>query len=69
MLREAFRSSQAQIPSGFDYVLMIAGALAKRLKDPKRGRKVLATLTTQQFQRSFLTLVETTKPRGGENGR
>ena len=58
LLRETFRLNQDRIPPGFDYVLMVAGSLARRLKKRDSGRRVLATLTQQQFQASFLALVE-----------
>jgi ribonuclease P protein component len=63
LLREAFRQSQGRIPPEFDYVLMISGSLARKLKDRQSHRQVLATLTAQAFQGSFLTLVATTRTR------
>lgn len=63
LLRESFRQSQNQIPPVFDYVLMIAGPLARKLKAPG-GRQVLAALTAQQFRTSFLALVEAAKAKG-----
>ncbi len=63
LLREVFRQSQNRIPPGHDFVLMIAGSLARRLKNPKSGRQVLATLSFQPLQRSFLALVETAMRR------
>ena len=58
LIREAFRLSQDRIPPGFDYVVMIAGALARRLKDRENGKSVLASLICQRFQESLLALIE-----------
>jgi len=58
LLREAFRRSQDRIPPGFDYVLMIAPALSRKLKQPEGGAKVLRALGTQRMQESVLSLVE-----------
>lgn len=58
LVREAFRLSQNQIPAGFDYVVMIAGSLMRRLKNRESGKRVLATLTCRQFQDSLVALVE-----------
>jgi ribonuclease P protein component len=58
LLREAFRQSQQRIPPGFDYVLMISPALARRLKQPQQGPRILATLDFRTVQESFLALVE-----------
>lgn len=66
LLREAFRQSQDRIPPAWDYVLMISSPLAKKLKDPENSRRVLAALTLQQMQRSFLTLVEAVRTRDSD---
>jgi ribonuclease P protein component len=58
LLREAFRQSQDRIGQDFDYVLMIAPSLSRRLKRPDEGAKALASLTFRQVQESFLSLVE-----------
>lgn len=58
LLREAFRQSQDRIPPDLDYVLMISPVLSRRLKHPEEKAKVLASLTFQQVQESFLALVE-----------
>lgn len=62
LLREAFRLSQDLIPPGYDYVVMVAAPLARKLKDRRTGRQVLASLTCRQFQESLLALVETAQP-------
>jgi ribonuclease P protein component len=67
LLREVLRQSQDRIPPGLDYVLMISSPLAKKLKDPEKGRQVLAALTSQQLQRSFLALVEVVRMRGDDD--
>lgn len=59
LLREAFRRSQDRIPQDFDYVLMIAPGLARRLKQARTGKSALAALTLQRVQESFLSLIET----------
>jgi len=61
LLREAFRQSQDRIPQDFDYVLMIAPAFARRLKEPQTGAKTLAALDFQRVRDSFLSLVESTE--------
>ncbi|MBM4024978.1 MAG: ribonuclease P protein component [Planctomycetes bacterium] len=58
LLREVFRQNQDRLPPGFDYVLMISPALARRLKQPREGRKILASLDFRTVQESFLALVE-----------
>jgi ribonuclease P protein component len=59
LLREAFRQGQDRVPQDFDYVLMIAPGLARRLKQAQTGKGVLAALTFRQVQESFLSLIET----------
>lgn len=58
LLREAFRQSQDRIPQDFDYVLMIAPALSRKLKRPDEGAKTLHTLGLPRIRESFLSLVE-----------
>jgi ribonuclease P protein component len=60
LLREAFRLSQDRVPRDFDYVLMIAPALRRRLNQPDGAEKVPASLTVRQMQESFLSLVAKT---------
>jgi ribonuclease P protein component len=61
LLREAFRQSQDRLPPGFDYVLMIAPSLARKLKRPDGAGKSAATLSFQEVQESFLSLVGSLK--------
>ncbi len=61
LLREAFRQSQDRIPPGFDYVLMIAPGLARKLKRPDSAGNSAATLSFQEVQESFLSLVGSLK--------
>lgn len=74
LLRETFRRSQDRIPQGFDYVLMIAPALSRKLKgaaskkaqagavgQPHAG--ALRAVTSRRMQESFLALVETATQR------
>ena len=75
LLREAFRRSQDRIPSGFDYVLLIAPALSRKLKQADGGAKTLNALDMGRMQESFLALVETAarapsqafRPTGGRD--
>jgi ribonuclease P protein component len=67
LLREAFRQSQDRVPPDLDYVLMISGPLAKKLKDRKSCRQTLASLTAHDFQGSFLTLVEAAQTRPADD--
>ena len=62
LMREAFRLSQDRVPQGYDYVLMVAPALSRRLKRPDGGEKALSTLTSQRIQESFLALVQSAVP-------
>jgi ribonuclease P protein component len=57
LLREAFRQSQDRIPRDFDYVLMIAPPISRRLKHPAERAETLACLSFQQVQDAFLALV------------
>lgn len=62
LLREAFRQNQDRIPQGYDYVLMVAPALSRRLKRADGGEKALASLTFQRVQESFVSLVKSAVP-------
>ncbi len=57
LLREAFRQSQEQIPRDIDYVLLIAPALSRRLKDLPGRAKTLAALDFQKVRDAFLSLI------------
>jgi ribonuclease P protein component len=58
LLREAFRLNQNRIPQPFDYVIMIAGPLSRRLKRPQNEAQALKSLTFERIQGAFLSLVE-----------
>ena len=58
LLREAFRRNQDRIPRNFDYVLMIAPALSRKLKGPDSRVATLRTLDLAKMQESVLALVE-----------
>ena len=58
LIREAFRLNQQRIPQSFDYVVMIAGALSRRLKRPAEEAKTLRSLTFERVEGAFLSLVE-----------
>jgi ribonuclease P protein component len=57
LLREAFRRNQDRLPPGFDYLLMISPSLSRKLRQSAEKKKVLASLTLERVQESFLTLV------------
>jgi len=58
LLREAFRRNQDRLPPGFDYLLMISPSLSRKLRQSAEKKKVLASLTLERVQESFLTLVK-----------
>ncbi|MDI6451375.1 ribonuclease P protein component [Anaerobaca lacustris] len=58
LLREAFRLSQEQVPSGHDCVLMISANMARRLKHPTHGPQAVRSMTLAQVQTSFISLVK-----------
>ncbi len=67
LLREAFRQSQDQIPSGFDYVVMLSYSLSKKLHE-SAGRSALPEPSFKQLEASILSLataaVEKARKRG-----
>jgi ribonuclease P protein component len=65
LLREAFRLNQNRIPRPFDYVVMIAGPLSRRLKRPQDEAQTLRSLTLERVQGAFLSLAETAVRVGG----
>jgi ribonuclease P protein component len=65
LLREAFRLNQNRIPQSFDYVVMIAGLLSRRLKRPAEEAQTLRSLTFERIEGAFLSLVETALHTGG----
>ena len=64
LLREAFRQSQEQIPSGYDYVLMISRRRAK-------GSEAAGQPTYEQVKTSFLALANSSRlaPRSAPETR
>jgi ribonuclease P protein component len=54
LLREAFRQSQNQIPTGFDYVLMISRSRGK--SDKSGPKEVVRQPTFEQIRTSLLAL-------------
>lgn len=58
LLREAFRRNQHSIPPSFDYLVMISPSLSRRLRQLETDASVRASLTLEQVQRSFLSLVQ-----------
>ena len=58
LVREAFRRNQHGIPQSFDYLVMISPSFSRRLRQSQEGAKVLASLTFERVQKSFLLLVQ-----------
>ena len=59
LLREAFRQSQEQIPTGFDYVLMISRRCAKKSETAAKAKQT----TFEEVKASFQTLVAAARQR------
>jgi len=55
LLRESFRQSQGQIPSDFDYLIMISAGSAK-LNKSAGSEKAVRKLTLERVRASFLAL-------------
>jgi len=60
LLRESFRQSQEQVPTGFDYVLMISHG---RFRKSDAGTSA-NQLTFEEVKASFLALVTAASKRG-----
>jgi len=58
LLREAFRQSQDQIPTGYDYLLMISPRWSKKLSKSAEGKKALRQVNFEQIRLSLLHLVK-----------
>lgn len=58
LLREAFRRSQDQIPTGFDYLLMISPRWSKELNKSTEGKKALRQVNFEQIRCSLLHLAK-----------
>jgi ribonuclease P protein component len=58
LIREAFRQSQAEIPVGFDYVVMISPQWKKRVGEEVSAVEAMRRLGFEQVRGSFLRLVE-----------
>jgi ribonuclease P protein component len=56
LAREAFRRCQSQLPSGFDYLLMISAKRSKESGKKHDDRQLLKSLTLEQVNASFLKL-------------
>ncbi|MHC4155312.1 MAG: ribonuclease P protein component [Planctomycetota bacterium] len=56
LTREAFRRCQSQIPSGFDYLLMISAKGSKESGKKHEDKQLLKSLTLEQVNASFLKL-------------
>ena len=64
LLREAFRQSQDQIPTGFDYLLMISRSWGK--SDKSGPKEAVKQLTFEQVRASLLALVNQVRRPDGE---
>lgn len=58
LVRESFRLNQHQIPSGFDYLLMISPKWSKKLDEQKRSKEALKKVTFKEVESTFLALIE-----------
>lgn len=58
LMREAFRLSQSQIPRSFDYVLMIAPAMVRRLHAIDSPTAASALLNGARVRTAFLALAQ-----------
>ncbi len=58
LLREAFRQSQARVPPGFDYVLMVSPKWLKRSDKSAHAKEAVRQLSFEQVRTSFLALVD-----------
>jgi len=58
LIREAFRQSQAEIPVGFDYVVMISPQWKKLVGEEVSAVEAVRRLGFEQVRGSFLRLVE-----------
>jgi ribonuclease P protein component len=56
LAREAFRRCQSQIPSGFDYLLMISAKRSKESGKKHDDKQLPKNLTLEQVNTSFLKL-------------
>lgn len=56
LIREAFRQNQHQIPSDFDYLMMISPGLSKKQSKSGLPAEMLRSITFEQIQHSLLTL-------------
>jgi ribonuclease P protein component len=56
--RESFRLNQHQIPSDFDYLLIISPKWSKKLDEQKRSKEALKKVTFKEVESTFLALIE-----------
>jgi ribonuclease P protein component len=59
LLRETFRLNQPRLPQSFDYVVMIAPPLSRRLRRPAEETGTRKSLTFDRINEAFLSLVNT----------
>jgi len=57
LLREAFRQSQKEIPSGFDYLLIISPDWPKKVVDSMDSKESVKQLKFERIKQSFSTQV------------
>jgi ribonuclease P protein component len=58
LMREAFRQNQEQIPSGFDYIIMISYQWLKKLNQSVQTKEIVKQPSFEQVKASFLALVD-----------
>lgn len=68
LLREVFRQNQVRLPRSFDYVVMIAPSLSRRLRQPDNVA-TRRSLTFHSIEKAFLSLIDTVFNRPQSNGR
>jgi ribonuclease P protein component len=63
LIREAFRLHQEQIPSGFDYVVLVSPNWTKKIKDEKSSSEAAKKLKLDMITNSLLPLAERSSRR------
>ena len=58
LIREAFRQNQEEIPSEYDYLVMISHNWLKNFDKPEDAKSAIKKLTFRQIEASFLALVK-----------
>jgi ribonuclease P protein component len=66
LIREAFRLSQDQMDRSFDYVVMIASAMARKLHAIESPTEARAVLDLAQVQASFLSVARAAREHANQ---